>query len=157
MWSARRLVREIREEWGRGRLRYINGLVRRHLGRLLIGIGFVALATMTIVLTVLEGPIGAWLLVFSPVAVMWLSLAIGAVSATALGIRATAGAMIDGMLGARRCPVCDYDLAALPVRHGEILECPECGGGWQSERLGRDRPLERPVVIVRFTDDPPAG
>lgn len=147
-WAIRGAARGARDEARRGTILYGLRTLRRHAGRLLLFGGLVTLASLTVMLTILEGPTGAWLIIFSPVAMTWVSIGLGVLASVAVAWQALKATMADAMLGQRRCPACAYSIAALPPDPAQNVRCPECGASWLAARLGRDRPMERRVIIL---------
>lgn len=147
-WALRGAARNAREQARRGAVRYGLRTLRRHAGRLLLFGGLFTLAALTVMLTVLEGPTGVWLIIFSPVAMTWVSIGLAAIVSVAVSWQALKSTMTDAMLGLRRCPACAYSIDALPPDSDQHVRCPECGASWLATRLGRDRPMERRVIIL---------
>lgn len=84
------------------------------------------------------------LIVFGPVMVPLLTLALLA-GRGALGLGRGLGPMVrDAMLAADRCPACGYDLAGSPVEPDACRVCPECGAAWI---LPRDRSESVEVTV----------
>lgn len=128
------------------------------LGRILLLLGTLALLTLIVLLVLREGPMGIWLMTFSPVAVSLLFALVPAAVGLAQGARRLKAAMADAMLGRARCPACAYELTTVRD-HAEPagpsgpaadrVRCPECGAAWKRDRIGRLRPPPPRVVIVR--------
>ncbi len=135
-------------------------------GNLLLVVGLAALAGVTAALIWLEGAVGVYLLIFSPVAMPMLVGALTLVIGLGVLWRRLKAGVVQGMLTAHRCPVCDFDLRvqaelALDALQGaseagaeeSLVRCPECGSGWRAARLGHEGPEPPEVIVVRRFDD----
>ncbi len=120
----------------------------------LLALSAVLLTGVVIAAIRIEGWALIWLLMFSPVGIPLITVALqgGASASRQLGLGEPSSpikrALVRAMLRAQRCPSCDYDLRGSPAQPDGCILCPECGAAWRHARLGRadDPPPE--VVVV---------
>lgn len=136
-WSRWRWARSLLGQWARR-------------GTLVVFVGALMFTGVMGGLVFAEGTGGAYLLVFSPILVSMLAAVLFLMVAAGRAARSLAAQAAQASLAVRRCPSCDYDLAAAEALGPDTLAtCPECGSAWRSVRLGLRRMEDAQVVIVK--------
>lgn len=98
---------------------------------------------------------GLGLMIFSPIFVSMLSLAL-ATGRAALGLGgALPGRMCRAMLWTERCPACGYDLSSMDAHADGCIVCPECAAAWEADRIGPNADLRPKVIVISDWSGPP--
>lgn len=113
---------------------------------------FVAGAVLVVMLTamlVVDGPIAIGVVIYSPVAVPLLVLAL----TYGRSVIAARDSLVEdaerAMLSASLCPCCGYNLGGLDAQTDGRVSCPECDAAWFAGRIGRSG-REVDVVVIPF-------
>jgi hypothetical protein len=91
---------------------------------------------------------GLGLMIFSPVAVPLITLAL----TTGRGVLGLGGSlpsrMRRAMLASHRCPACGYDLRGAEPGPDGLIICPECAAAWLHAQTGPGADAPHEVIIV---------
>ncbi len=101
------------------------------------------------------GPVVIALILFSPVAVTWITLLAMSIVSTGEWFAAESRFIKAIMLRERRCPSCDYSIAGVEPAPDRCTVCPECAAAWRSDSPRYD--LGHPTVVVIPSPPAPPG
>jgi hypothetical protein len=117
-------------------------------------VGTAAMCGVTIALLLVEGAVGMYLFTLTPIVMPLLASGVTLIIAAGVVWRKFIATATDNALRQRKCPTCDYDLAAVEDGMGltstELLTCPECGNQWRAGRVGSTGPEAVKVVTIHW-------
>jgi len=117
-------------------------------------VGSAAMGGVTVAMLWVEGAVGMYLLTLTPIVMPLLASSVTLLIAAGVVWKKFIAAATDNALRQRKCPTCDYDLAAVGDGMGldreNLLTCPECGNRWRAGRVGSTGAETPRVVTVEW-------
>lgn len=110
---------------------------------------FVALVSFFAFLIGRAGPLGLFLMLFSPVASLLMVFAINAVTSMSSALGRVRDQAVRRALDVGLCPSCDYPLLSLERCDDGCVVCPECRASW-----AESDPAAQVVIVPREVRSP---